>query len=140
MRGRNAVSNRGRKRDKSRDKAGQDSFLAGIFYAARKEQNENQHFQIHAGDGRLDEIIEIMLDAVCSNSPTIRINGEDMPQQVVKSRFLKLNSSHIDYVFDAMRDCPSDIRNIRAYLLTTLYNATLTIDNYYAAKVNHDYF
>jgi len=89
---------------------------------------------------RLDEIIEIMLDAVCSNSPTIRINGEDMPQQVVKSRFLKLNSSHIEYVFDAMQDCPSDIRNIRAYLLTTLYNATLTIDNYYAAKVNHDYF
>ena len=81
-----------------------------------------------------------MLDAVCSNSPTIRINGEDMPQQVVKSRFLKLNSSHIEYVFDAMQDCPSDIRNIRAYLLTTLYNATLTIDNYYAAKVNHDYF
>ncbi len=47
---------------------------------------------------------------------TIRINGEDMPQQVVKSRFLKLNSSHIEYVLEAMNKNPSDIRNIRAYI------------------------
>ena len=71
---------------------------------------------------------------------TIRINGEDMPQQVVKSRFLKLNSSHIEYVLEAMNKNPSDIRNIRAYLLTALYNASLTIDNYYSALVNHDFY
>ena len=88
---------------------------------------------------RVNEIVEIMLDAVCSTCPTIRINGEDMPQQVVKSRFLKLNSSHIEYVLHAMDECPSDIRNIRAYLLTTLYNASLTIDNYYSARVNYDF-
>ena len=88
---------------------------------------------------RVNEIVEIMLDAVCSTSPTIRINGEDMPQPVVKSRFLKLDSSHIDYVLQAMNDCPSDIRNIRAYLLTALYNASLTIDNYYSARVNYDF-
>jgi len=81
-----------------------------------------------------------MLDAVCSTAPTIRINGEDMPQQVVKSRFLKLNSSHIEYVLEAMNKNPSDIRNIRAYLLTALYNASLTIDNYYSALVNHDFY
>lgn len=89
---------------------------------------------------RVNEIVEIMLDAVCSTSPTIRINGENMPQPVVKSRFLKLNSSHIEYVLQAMRDSPSDIRNIRAYLLTTLYNASLTIDNYYSARVNYDFY
>ena len=88
---------------------------------------------------RLTEIVEIMLDAVCSTSKTIRINGEDMPQAVVKSRFLKLNSSHIEYVFSAMENCPSDIRNIRAYLLTALYNAPMTMDNYYTAQVNHDF-
>ena len=88
---------------------------------------------------RINEIVEIMLDAVCSTSPTIRINGEDMPQPVVKSRFLKLDSGHIDYVLQAMNDCPSDIRNIRAYLLTALYNASLTIDNYYSARVNYDF-
>ena len=73
-------------------------------------------------------------------APTIRINGEDMPQQVVKSRFLKLNSSHIEYVLEAMNKNPADIRNIRAYLLTALYNASLTIDNYYSALVNHDFY
>ena len=87
---------------------------------------------------RVNEMVEIMLDAVCSTNPTIRINGEDMPQQVVKSRFLKLNSSHIEYVLHAMDECPSNIRNIRAYMLTTLYNAPLTMDNYYSALVNHD--
>ena len=65
---------------------------------------------------------------------------ELMPQQVVKSRFLKLNSSHIEYVLEAMNKNPSDIRNIRAYLLTALYNASLTIDNYYSALVNHDFY
>ena len=89
---------------------------------------------------RVNEMVEIMLDAVCSTRPTICINGEDMPQQVVKSRFLKLNSSHIEYVLHAMDECPSDIRNIRAYMLTTLYNASLTMDNYYSALVNHDLY
>lgn len=105
---------------------------------------DNLEIDIRSQDRRYDldrvnEIVEIMLDAVCSTSPTIRINGEDMPQPVVKSRFLKLDSGHIDYVLQAMNDCPSDIRNIRAYLLTALYNALLTIDNYYSARVNYDF-
>ncbi|CAK7023011.1 MAG: hypothetical protein EUB_02213 [Eubacterium sp.] len=91
-------------------------------------------------EDRLNEMYEIILDTVCSTSPTIRINGQDMPQQVVKSRFLKLNSSHIEYVILAMNNNPSEIRNIRAYLLTALYNATLTMGNYYSALVNHDLY
>jgi len=87
---------------------------------------------------RVNEIVEIMLDAICSQSPTIRVNNSDMPQEVVKSRLLKLNSSHLEYVFDAMEDNPSEIRNIRAYLLTALYNAPVTMDNHYTALVNHD--
>ena len=104
------------------------------------EENIKYEIMKDRPDGdRLGEIVEIMLDAVCSTAPTIRINGEDMPQQVVKSRFLKLDSSHIEYVFHAMKECPSNIRNIRAYLLTTLYNAPATMDNFYSAKVNHDF-
>ncbi len=104
------------------------------------EENIEYEIMKDRPDGdRLSEIVEIMLDAVCSTAPTIRINGEDMPQQVVKSRFLKLDSSHIEYVFHAMKECPSNIRNIRAYLLTTLYNAPATMDNFYSAKVNHDF-
>ena len=87
---------------------------------------ENLDYNILCQDPKLDkdrfrEIMDIMLDAVCSTAPTIRINGEDMPQQVVKSRFLKLNSSHIEYVLEAMNKNPSGIRNIQAYLLTALY-------------------
>ena len=112
------------------------------IYRDREIIEENIEYEIMKDrpDGdRLGEIVEIMLDAVCSTAPTIRINGEDMPQQVVKSRFLKLDSSHIEYVFHAMKECPSNIRNIRAYLLTTLYNAPATMDNFYSAKVNHDF-
>ena len=106
---------------------------------------ENLDYDILCQDPKFDndrfqEMIDIMLDAVCSTAPTIRINGEDMPQQVVKSRFLKLNSSHIEYVFEVMNKNPADIRNIKAYLLTALYNASLTIDNYYSALVNHDFY
>ena len=105
------------------------------------EENIEYEIMKDRPDGdRLGEIVEIMLDAVCSTAPTIRINGEDMPQQVVKSRFLKLNSSHIEYVFEVMNKNPADIRNIKAYLLTALYNASLTIDNYYSALVNHDFY
>ena len=98
-------------------------------------RSQDRHYDLD----RVNEIVEIMLDAVCSTRPTIRINGEDMPQPVVRSRFLKLDSGHIDYALQAMNDCPSDIRNIRAYLLTALYNASLTIDNYYSARVNYDF-
>ena len=106
---------------------------------------ENLEVDILSQDSRYDidrvnEIIEVMLDAICSTSPTLRVNNADMPKEVVKSRLLKLNSSHIDYVFDAMRKSPSDIRNIRAYMLTALYNAPATIDNYYSALVNHDFY
>ena len=96
---------------------------------ARYEEiiRENLELDILSQDSRFDiarvnEMVEIMLDVVCSTRPTICINGEDMPRQVVKSRFLKLNSSHIEYVLHAMDECPSDIRNIRAYMLTTLYS------------------
>lgn len=121
--------------------------MDGIDERARYEEliRDNLELEILSQDHRFDtdrvnEMVEIMLDAICSTRPTIRINGEDMPQQVVKSRFLKLNSSHIEYVLHAMDECPSDIRNIRAYMLTTLYNASLTMDNYYSALVNHDLY
>ena len=87
---------------------------------------------------RLDELVELMLDAVCSKRATIRISGENMPTEVVKSRFLKLGAEHIQYVLDCLKDNPPRIRNIKQYLLAALYNAPLTIENYYAAQIDHD--
>ena len=89
---------------------------------------------------RLDELVELMVDTVCSRRETIRIAGDDYPTEVVKSRFLKLNSSHIEYVLDRMRENTTYVRNIKKYLLAALYNAPATIDSYYASLVNHDLY
>ena len=70
----------------------------------------------------------------------IRVAGDDYPAEVVKSRFLKLNSSHIEYVLDRMRENTTYVRNIKKYLLAALYNAPATIDSYYASLVNHDLY
>lgn len=88
----------------------------------------------------LDEIILIMVDVICSRSPTIRINKQDYPKDVVKSRYLKITSQHIEYIYDSLKDNTSNVRNIRAFLITTIYNSTETIDNFYSAKVNHDLY
>lgn len=89
---------------------------------------------------KVDELLEIMVDIVCSSQSTIRVNKEDVPHEVVKSRFLKLTYEHIDYVLLALKRNTSDVKNIRAYLITTLYNAPTTIDSYYTALVNHDMY
>ena len=93
---------------------------------------ENQHNPILGIDIRkVDEIVEVMVDVVCSSSKTIRVNGTELPQEDVKNRFLELNQSHIDYVITARKRNNNAVRNIRAYLITALYNAPVTIDSYY---------
>lgn len=86
----------------------------------------------------INELVSIIVDTVCCIKPTIRVNGEEKPSEVVKSVFLKLNSSHIEYVIETMRNNSSDIHNIRNYLITALFNAPNTISNYWSARVNHD--
>ena len=89
---------------------------------------------------RLDELVELMVDTVCSNREMIRIAGDDYPAEVVKSRFLKLNSSHIEYVLDRIRENTTYVRNIKKYLLAALYNAPVTIGSYYTSLVSHDLY
>ena len=89
---------------------------------------------------RLNELVERMVDTVCSRRETIRIAGDDYPAEVVKSRFLKLNSSHIEYVLDRKRENTTYVRNIKKYLLAALYNAPATIDSYYTSLVSHDMY
>ena len=106
---------------------------------------ENIEYDYLCRDDRLDrdmlnELVELMVDTVFSRRETIRIAGDDYPAEVVKSRFLKLNSSHIEYVLDRMRENTTYVRNIKKYLLAALYNAPATIDSYYASLVNHDLY
>lgn len=112
--------------------------------AYRQLIHDNISYEVFALDFRdresVDEIVEIMLDAICSTKPLICIRGEEMPQAVVKSRLLKLDSEHIHYVLDCLRNNTTKVRNIKQYILTCLYNAPATISNYYTALVNHDMY
>lgn len=117
--------------------------LTGISCLEERERyleiiRENIEYDFQAEKEKIDELVEIMLDVICSKRDTIRVNGEELPCEIVKSRYLKLNSSHIDYVLTAMKNSAPDVRNIRAYLITALYNSLTTIDSYYSAWVNHD--
>ena len=87
---------------------------------------------------RLEEILELLVETVCSTKKYIRVAGSDYPAEVVRSRLLKLDMEHIKFVFDCLKENTTRIRNIKQYLLTTLYNAPATIGNYYSALVQHD--
>ena len=89
---------------------------------------------------QLDEIVDLIVDTVCSARKTIRIAGDDYPAEVVKSRFMKLDSSHVQYVMDCMKDNTTYVRNIKKYLLAALYNAPTTINSYYSSLVQHDMY
>ena len=92
----------------------------------------------HMDKDRLDEIVDLILETVCTARKTLRIAGDDYPAELVKSKFLKLTSSHIEFVLDCMRENTTKIRNIKQYLRAVLFNAPSTIDSYYTSLVAHD--
>ena len=88
----------------------------------------------------LDEIVELIVETVCARRKTTRIAGADFPHEVVRSRFLKLDSSHIEFVMESLHNNTTEIRNMKQYLLTVLFNAPTTMSNHYTAQVNHDMY
>ena len=95
--------------------------------------------QEHPYDADLiDGYVELMVEVCCTRRETVRVNQEDIPTAVVRSRFLKLNQEHILYVMEAMRQNTTRVGNIRAYTLSALYNAPATIGQYYTSQVSHD--
>ena len=107
------------------------------------ENIEYRHFKQHGGIGmreRLDEIADIIIETLCSTKDTINIAGDDYPARLVKDKMLRITSSHIEYVSDCLNKNTTYVRNIKRYLLATLFNAPSTIDNYYSALVNHDLY
>ena len=87
---------------------------------------------------QLDEIVDILLETVCTNRKSIRVAGDDHPAELVKAKFLKLDSHHIEFVMDCLRDNTTKVRNIKQYLRAMLFNAPSTINSYYASLVAHD--
>lgn len=111
-------------------------------YEKREEIKANidyPHLQRQCPYDDVESLLELIVDVVCSTASTIRIGGELLPADTVKRRFMQLDSSHIEYVIDSMKNTTTKINNIRAYLLTTLYNAPVTIGPYYSAAVRHDF-
>ena len=86
-----------------------------------------------------DCLLELICDVLCSTAPTTRIGSENVPTPKVQKRFRRLEFEHVAYVLDSLRETTSKIKNIRAYLLTALYYAPITIGPYYAAAVRHDF-
>ena len=87
----------------------------------------------------VDEVVGLMADTMCSTQPTVRIGGENIPLPQVQARFYQLDYTRMVYVFECLRRNTTQVRNIRAYLLTTLFNAPLTMNNHYQAEVQHDF-
>ena len=107
------------------------------------ENIEYEHFKTYGNIGirdRLDEVADIIIETLCSTKETINIAGEEYPSILVKEKMLKINYSHIEYIFDCLDKNTTYVRNIKRYLLATLFNAPSTIDSYYTALVNHDLY
>ena len=123
-----------------RERIGQDGMRKRESYRALILENIEYDVlsqNVQLDKDRLDELVELMVDTVCSNREMIRVAGDDYPAEVVRSRFLKLNASHIEYVLDRMRENTTYVRNIKKYLLAALYNAPVTMDSYYTSLVSH---
>lgn len=104
-----------------------------------EERIEAQALRRQFGYDDVESVAELMTDTLCSTRPTLRIGGEEIPAEQVKGRFLSLDYGHLEYVFDCLRRNTTQIRNIRAYLLTALYNAPVTMSPYCQAAVQHDF-
>ena len=87
---------------------------------------------------QIDEIIELMTDVLSSSKNTMRVSGVEVPTDIVKKRFMKITKEHIEYVIDCINHNTTKIRNIRAYMITSLYNAPATIGTYFSAEASHD--
>lgn len=88
--------------------------------------------------GIFDGYVELMVEACCSTRENVRICGQELPAAVVRSRFLKLEREHVEYVRDCLCHATTAIGNVKAYTLAALYNAPATMSQYYTALVNHD--
>ena len=108
-----------------------------------KENISYDHHMHYDGYGKrelYDELFQVICEVVCVKRPTIRVAGEEYPYELVKSRFLKLESSHLEYVIGCMQNTTTKITNIKAYMVTALYNAPTTINHFYQQEVQHDMY
>ena len=147
----------GNKTDNNKtDSSETDPFLSSAEYGMEYERNDDYAdyheyfyeqlemeilYKIFPYDKELlDNILDLIVETVCTKRKMIRIASDDKPAEIVRSRFMKLNSEHIKFVLSCFRENTTKVRNIKQYLLASIYNAPLTIDGYYDALVRHDMY
>ena len=117
-----------------------DEYYAYREFFERECSLESLRLEYPYRSDLINEMQELMTEVCCSRKPMTRIGGEEKPTQIVKSKFMKLDSEHIRYVLDCFTENTTKVRNIKQYLLTALYNAPMTIGSYYTALVQHDMY
>lgn len=137
--------------ESKKDELSIDSFLSG----EKNEMTEMEQYRVLICDNVgynylihdnpfekdiIDEIVELIIETICTKKKSVRVAGNDFEHEVVKSRFLKLDGNHIRFILACMKANTSKVRNMKQYLLTVLFNAPTTINNYYSSLVNHDMY
>ena len=133
------------KEEPAAKKRGKDKMGYDEIEAYREIIKENIEYDIltvklKQDSSVLDEIVDLLTETVCTSNDSLVIAGDVYPSAVVKSKLLKLDAGHIEYVIDCMKSNTTDVRNIKKYLLAALFNAPSTIDSYYTSRVNHDLY
>ena len=131
--------------EQKQNRPGADGIGYDEMTAYRSVIKENIEYDVlsitlKADISMLDEIVDLLTETVCTSKQYLTIAGDTFPSAVVKSKLLKLNPEHIEYVIDCMKSNTTDVRNIKKYMLAALFNAPSTIDSFYTSKVNHDFY
>ena len=116
---------------------------ANAYIALIKKNIEYEHhmrYDSWQNKSLYEELFEVICEVVCVKHKTIRIGKEDYPYELVKSKFLKLDSSHLEYVISRMQETTTKVSNIKSYMITALYNAQSTINHFYQQEVQHDMY
>ena len=130
----------GRAAQYGRDKMGYDEMDAYREIIKENIEYDILTVKLKQDISMLDEIVDLLTETVCTQKDSVIIAGDVYPAAVVKSKLLKLNAEHIEYVLDCMKSNTTEVRNIKKYLLAALFNAPSTMDSYYTARVNHDLY
>ena len=112
-----------------------DSFRAQV----KEKISYDYLMQLHPYSNDVGEIVELIVEVLCTQEEFMKIGRKQVYTSLVQDRMNQLDYMHIEYILECMENSPSDIKNIKAYLLEALFNAPVTIGNYYKAKVNHDF-
>ena len=121
-------------------KMGRMDVIDGYRERVKEKISYDYLIEQHPYDSDIREIVELIVEVLCTQEEFMRIGKKQVYTSLVQERLNRLDYTHIEYILECMKNSPSNIRNIKAYLLESLFNAPVTIGNYYSAKVNYDFY